>query len=769
MTFAPSLGTLQPLGREALSGPRPASIGRYSLAFRDFLRAEEDATGRLMLFYKQARLEIGDYMQSLLGQVPQVDLDHYRELQAGIDVMLGELDAGGAKWADDSIANAYAAGKGLSGTPDFTTLHDEAVRALSRGTLDLITATSADVRRGIQQEIAQAVIGTIGGPELIARLMGTGLTSGPWKSLEERAGVIARTETMRAFNSGNMAGITESGARLVEWITSEDEAVCRICGPRDGEVYRLDGAPAPRVKPAGKQARCPARFGRQLRCEKPAGHLGDHSHGLPELGGVTWPNKTPGIGAGIETTGFSKEDVAWLAARPALSSIGGHPPAHPRCRCTVSARFRGPSGNVLGDPGDVGDRAAAAEAAATKRGVKEAIAGERPSRTFDGEFDRLVTGSWRNDPEALAFWRQHGALTPAQLKRIADGDMLGFSEFMQARYGVRTFEFGGKIVRGQHRMTVGRSPQFTLLAKNAELRRLTLESFEEFHRLGVGRYVNALEEGMDGNIYLRTFAPAGQGSNVLASCSSDGWIMWDTKKALKFIADGTLRAGPDVNGVKEMLIHEIGHSIHNRFGASGAMWRATEAAAETAAGREEWHGAWAAIRRATGKYIAGWKETGKGGPASAGQLTDALEANLKMKIEELAGLDRIALDTEYARTRYDDFLRVLTNAYGEERGKKYALPFDDWRANEIRRADRYHIEIPELQTKIATAKSAASEASKPIESFGEHWSTEYGKTSAQEDFAESVALYLLNPDRLRRYSPLRYAFMRDRVFDGVTR
>ncbi len=43
----------------------------------------------------------------------------------------------------------------------------------------------------------------------------------------------------------------------------------------------------------------------------------------------------------------------------------------------------------------------------------------------------------------------------------------------------------------------------------------------------------------------------------------------------------------------------------------------------------------------------------------------------------------------------------------------------------------------------------------------------YGNTDPLEDFAETYAMYRFAPDRLRKRSPRRYAFMRDRVFNGI--
>lgn len=44
----------------------------------------------------------------------------------------------------------------------------------------------------------------------------------------------------------------------------------------------------------------------------------------------------------------------------------------------------------------------------------------------------------------------------------------------------------------------------------------------------------------------------------------------------------------------------------------------------------------------------------------------------------------------------------------------------------------------------------------------------YARTSSYEDFAESYAAYILEPDHLQDVSPAKYEFMRDQVFAGRT-
>ena len=43
----------------------------------------------------------------------------------------------------------------------------------------------------------------------------------------------------------------------------------------------------------------------------------------------------------------------------------------------------------------------------------------------------------------------------------------------------------------------------------------------------------------------------------------------------------------------------------------------------------------------------------------------------------------------------------------------------------------------------------------------------YAQTNPFEDFAETYALYRLDPTRLKALSSARYTYMRDRVFDGI--
>lgn len=71
---------------------------------------------------------------------------------------------------------------------------------------------------------------------------------------DNRAEMIASTEVTRAFAEGNRAAWQESGlVDAMRWMTTQDERVCRICGPLAGKELPLDSDEIP---PAHVNCRC---------------------------------------------------------------------------------------------------------------------------------------------------------------------------------------------------------------------------------------------------------------------------------------------------------------------------------------------------------------------------------------------------------------------------------------------------------------------------------------------------------------------------------
>ena len=69
----------------------------------------------------------------------------------------------------------------------------------------------------------------------------------------ERARVMARTETMYAFNTAANEEYKAYGVGKVEWVAALDERMCDICGKYHGKIYPIDEAPD---APAHPNCRC---------------------------------------------------------------------------------------------------------------------------------------------------------------------------------------------------------------------------------------------------------------------------------------------------------------------------------------------------------------------------------------------------------------------------------------------------------------------------------------------------------------------------------
>ena len=206
-----------------------------------FLAAEEGATDRLRNMYAQASSELQAFMLDPPIGVSASDQAFYGALQAEVDRLATATQGGATAWIEQSIPTAFVEGA-LQHSPDiaFSAIHDNAVKALSGYDLGLITRMADDMRSVIRQQIGVGLLEGATRQQVSDRIIRSGLTNIPhWRSLEERAAVIARTEIMRSYNAGNLAGIIDTGASAVRWITGQDEFVCGICGPRHGKRFRL--------------------------------------------------------------------------------------------------------------------------------------------------------------------------------------------------------------------------------------------------------------------------------------------------------------------------------------------------------------------------------------------------------------------------------------------------------------------------------------------------------------------------------------------------
>src|SRR5688572_6439710 len=220
-------------------GPTPVP---FEEQFERFLFVETKASDRLVSFYSQTRTELANFITNPPVPLTASEQAFYGALNTEVTRLSREANAAGAAWIESFVPQAFVEGAIQHGGPSmaFSVVHDRAVRALSGYDLNLITQMNAGMQRAVQQQIAVGLLEGATREIVSQRILATGLTNIPqWRSVEERAAVIGRTELMRAYNHGNLAGILSSGAVAVRWITGRDERVCPICGPRHQKKYAL--------------------------------------------------------------------------------------------------------------------------------------------------------------------------------------------------------------------------------------------------------------------------------------------------------------------------------------------------------------------------------------------------------------------------------------------------------------------------------------------------------------------------------------------------
>jgi SPP1 gp7 family putative phage head morphogenesis protein len=145
----------------------------------------------------------------------------------------------------------------------FTTIDRAAVDFLANYQLQLLGDVSAQLASGIHRTVTAGVLAGKSIPE-VAREIGrvvedkeairrAGKTV--FKTAQQRATLIARTETLRTHNEGRKVFYRQVGVTKVQWLTAHDERTCPICRPLDGKVFGVDEIDGP---PRHCNCRCTA-------------------------------------------------------------------------------------------------------------------------------------------------------------------------------------------------------------------------------------------------------------------------------------------------------------------------------------------------------------------------------------------------------------------------------------------------------------------------------------------------------------------------------
>ena len=200
----------------------------------------------------------------------------YQDLTAtatktGIDgklAQLGAMKAGGYQALDQAGREALAEAA-------FSLVPVDALDFLSNYQLQLLGKLTDDLVAGIKSAV-QVGIAQGEGPAKIARRIG-GIVKDPdefrqagktvFKTVQQRAELIARSEVMRAYNQGAVKFETRVGIRRGRWLTAGDERTCPDCGPLDGKEFDLVDLPSQPLHPACRCTHVPADISNLLSKE----------------------------------------------------------------------------------------------------------------------------------------------------------------------------------------------------------------------------------------------------------------------------------------------------------------------------------------------------------------------------------------------------------------------------------------------------------------------------------------------------------------------
>ncbi|MFA7329791.1 MAG: phage minor head protein [Candidatus Delongbacteria bacterium] len=191
--------------------------------------------------------------------------------KAGIEGKLAQLSAlkvGGYQTLNQAGREALAEAA-------FSLVPTDALDFLSNYQLQLLGKLSDDLVAGIKGAV-QVGIAQGEGPAKIARRIG-GIVKDPeefrqagktvFKTVQQRAELIARSEVMRAYNQGALKFETRVGIRRGRWLTAGDERTCPDCGPLDGKEFDLVDLPSQPLHPACRCTHVPADISQLLTKE----------------------------------------------------------------------------------------------------------------------------------------------------------------------------------------------------------------------------------------------------------------------------------------------------------------------------------------------------------------------------------------------------------------------------------------------------------------------------------------------------------------------
>jgi len=118
-----------------------------------------------------------------------------------------------------------------------------AIDSLTQVNLTYLKDITSSQNSAIVTSIREGMLAGEGIPDMVARITKTAQIP------KTRAVKIARTEVIRACDSGCRTRYDQYGVERVKWVSAHDARVCAICAALDGQEFALKDAPSIPVHP----------------------------------------------------------------------------------------------------------------------------------------------------------------------------------------------------------------------------------------------------------------------------------------------------------------------------------------------------------------------------------------------------------------------------------------------------------------------------------------------------------------------------------------
>ena len=173
---------------------------------------------------------------------------NFPNLSAGILYLIGsEIIAPGEVLIASMVNESLKAGKsrggaflrsvGVSASISDIIVDPRVYEIIKERNISALKGITDDMAKNIKSELSEGILKGEDMRRLSKRVAeATGVPM-------QRARVMARTETMFAFNHAKDEEFRKYGVKKVEWVAALDERMCPKCGSFHGKVYPIDEAP----------------------------------------------------------------------------------------------------------------------------------------------------------------------------------------------------------------------------------------------------------------------------------------------------------------------------------------------------------------------------------------------------------------------------------------------------------------------------------------------------------------------------------------------